>query len=395
MKIALSWLKDFIKHDFVVRELAERLTMAGLEVESVETIGDRFQGVVVGEVLSVEKVPKADKLSLCKVNVGWEMLSIVCGAPNVREGIAVPVAKIDAVLPGNLQIKKTTIRGIESEGMICSCKELGLSDDHSGIIILDKTRFKPGDAFTDQSDGTDAVFEINVTPNRPDCLSVRGIAREVSVLYGTALHISEAEERKPGNNKRQSVSIQILDEKACPRYSAQFITGVHIEPSPDWLRKRLELIGLNSINNIVDITNYVMMETGQPLHAFDFDLLEGGGIVVRKTVTSDVFVTLDGQGRNLTPDDLLICDANKPVAIAGVMGGQNSEVSEKTTRILLESAYFNPMTIRKTAARLGMSSEACQRFERGTDPNNTVGALKQAVQLIRFRLDGLRCGWNG
>jgi phenylalanyl-tRNA synthetase beta chain len=382
MKIPISWLKDHIRYQFSVRELADRLTMAGLEVESIETEGSRFEGVRVGKVLTVEAIPKASKLRLCRVDVGGETINVVCGAPNVRVGILVPVAVVGAVLAGDLRIEKTTIRGVESSGMICSVRELGLGEDHSGIMELEANRFKSGDSFTGESGDSDSVFEINVTPNRPDCLSVLGIAREVGVIFQTPVHRPTASPVRTAASPPKSVEIRIETPEACPRYSARLIEGLSIGPSPEWLQRRLATVGMSAINNVVDVTNYVMMESGQPLHAFDFDLIEGGGITVRKAGGVDVFVTLDGQKRSLLPDDLLICDMKKPVALAGIMGGLNSEVSEKTTRILLESAYFDPMTIRKTAKRLGMASEACQRFERGIDPNGTVEALNRAVALI-------------
>jgi phenylalanyl-tRNA synthetase beta chain len=382
MKIAISWLKEHIRHPISVRELADRLTMTGLEVESIENEGGRFQGVIAGQVTAVEAIPNASKLRLCKVDIGGETVSVVCGAPNVREGIRVPVAVAGAVLPGDLRIGKAVIRGVESAGMICSAMELGLGEDRSGIMELDPGRFKPGDAFTGESGDSDAVLEINVTPNRPDCLSVIGIAREVGVIFRTQILRPASPAVKTAASPPKPVEIRIEAPEACPRYSARLIEGVRIGPSPAWLQERLASVGMNAINNVVDVTNFVMMESGQPLHAFDFDLLEGGGITVRKAGVAGEFVTLDGQKRQLLPDDLLICDMKRPVALAGVMGGLNSEVSAGTARILLESAYFDPMTIRRTARRLGMSSEACQRFERGIDPNGTVNALNRAVALI-------------
>jgi phenylalanyl-tRNA synthetase beta chain len=385
MKITISWLNDFIQHAFSVRELADKLTMTGLEVESIDVPKRCFRGVRVGKIVAIEKIPKSEKLSLCKVDVGGEILSIVCGAPNVREGLLVPVAVIGAILPGNIRIEKANIRGTDSFGMICSARELAIADDHSGILELDGGRYRPGDLYEDASCDADTVLEINVTPNRPDCLNVRGIAREVGVLYQTAVRLSAV--HAPVRSavapvKSSRVDVRIESPESCPRYSARLIREVHIGPSPDWMQKRLASVGVNAINNVVDVTNYVMMESGQPLHAFDYDLLEGGAITVRKAGETDVFVTLDGQERSLVADDLLICDKNRPVALAGVMGGLNSEVSEKSRHILLESAYFDPMTIRKTARRLGMASEACQRFERGVDPNGTVEALNRAVALI-------------
>jgi phenylalanyl-tRNA synthetase beta chain len=382
MKIALSWLNDFIRQSVSARELADRLTMAGLEVESIEIPGGGFQGIRIGKIIGLEKVSRSEKLSLCRVDVGDDVLSIVCGAPNVREGMTVAVAVVGALLPGGIRIEKATVRGIDSFGMLCSARELGISGDHTGIMELDGTAYRPGDPYTDTGAEADAVLDINVTPNRPDCLSVLGIAREVGVLFGTALQRPSVPTPNISPAAQTRVEIRIESPEACPRYSARLIRDVVIGPSPEWMRKRLAAVGLNGINNVVDVTNYVMLESGQPLHAFDYDSLEGGGIVVRKAGDTGDFVTLDGQKRALTAEDLLICDLKKPVALAGVMGGLNSEVSGRTRHILLESAYFDPMGIRKTARRLGMASEACQRFERGVDPNGTVAALNRAVALI-------------
>jgi phenylalanyl-tRNA synthetase beta chain len=252
---------------------------------------------------------------------------------------------VGALLPGGNRIEKATIRGIDSFGMLCSGRELGISGDHSGILELDGAVYRPGDPYTDAGADANAVLEINVTPNRPDCLSVLGIAREISVLFRTSL----LPPHKPALTIPQAapthVDIRIESPEACPRYSARLIRDVIIGPSPDWMRKRLAAVGLNSINNVVDVTNYVMMESGQPLHAFDYDLLEGGGIVVRKAGDTGDFVTLDGQKRSLTPEDLLICDLKKPVALAGVMGGLNTEVNGRTRNILLESANFESMGV--------------------------------------------------
>jgi phenylalanyl-tRNA synthetase beta chain len=382
MKIAVSWLKDYVNNPVSVLELADRLTMAGLEVESVQAPDSRFQGIRVGKIIGIEKIPRAEKLSLCRVDVADEVLSIVCGAPNVREGMTVPVAVVGAMLAGGSRIEKAVIRGIDSYGMLCSGRELGISGDHSGILELDGASRRPGDPYVDAGAEAEAVLEINVTPNRPDCLSFLGIAREVGVLFGEALRppAIPAPPAPPADPAR--IDIRVDSPGACPRYSARLIRDVAVGPSPEWMRKRLASVGVNAINNVVDVTNYVMMETGQPLHAFDYDKLEGGGIIVRKAGDTGDFVTLDGQKRSLTGDDLLICDMKKPVALAGVMGGLNTEVTGSTRRILLESAYFEPAGIRKTARRLGMASEACQRFERGVDPNGTVAALNRAVALI-------------
>lgn len=379
MKVTLSWLNTLLNIYASAKEIADRLTMIGLEVEEIETWGAPFSGVVVGEIETVEKIPNASKLFQCKVNIGESVKTIVCGAPNVKPGLRVCVALPGAVLPTLGEIRPVTIRGVLSEGMICSEKELGLGPDHSGILELNRS-YRVGEPFIPQN--TDTIFTINVPSNRADCLSVWGIARELSVIYGVPVQYPEIPRFSPDASGMISPPIQILAKEDCPRYSTQIIQNVRIGPSPQWLKERLESVGLHSINNVVDVTNYVMWETGQPLHAFDYDRLEGGGIVVQKASGPFQFVTLDGETRQLEAGDLLICDLKKPVALAGIMGGANSEVSESTKTILLESAYFHPMTIRKTAKRLGISSEASYRFERGVDPNGTVRALERAVALI-------------
>lgn len=386
MKIPLAWLQDWIPVPLDPQETARRLTLAGLEVESVEAIGGRFRGVVVGRVLSVGPVPGADRLRLCRVDAGSGEIPVVCGAPNVRDGILVPVALEGAELPGNVKIRRTVIRNAESAGMICSVRELGLGDDHSGILVLDDPSLRPGDAFTDR-EGTDWVLDINVTPNRPDCLCVRGIAREVALLHGCPLRSPEA--GKPVDAAGDPVDIRVEDPDGCSRYTARRLKDVRIGPSPEWLRKRIEAAGMHAVNNIVDITNYVMLETGQPLHAFDADLLDGGRIVVRRAGALGQFTTLDGQERSCSAEDLLICDGARPVALAGIMGGRNSEVSGGTRRILLESAHFDPMTIRRTVKRIGISSEASIRMEKGVDPSGTRDALERAIAMM-VELSGAR-----
>jgi len=287
MKIPLSWLQDWISVPLTAAETARRLTMAGLEVESVDIVGGRFRGVTVGRILGVEPIPKADKLRLCRVDVGFTVLPVVCGAPNVREGVLVPVAVEGAELPGGVTIRRAVIRNTESRGMICSVRELGMGEDHSGVLILEETlsggaSFRPGDPFTDREQA-DFVLDINITTNRPDCLSVRGIAREMALLAGCEFRPPVSGKTAAGTvSPSPGVDIRIEDAEGCPRYSARRLSEVTIGPSPDWMRKRLALCGVNAINNVVDVTNYVMLETGQPLHAFDADRLEGGRIVVRR-----------------------------------------------------------------------------------------------------------------
>lgn len=381
MKISLQWLKDFLPLDFSPAELADRLTMIGFEVEDVISGKTVPKGVVVGKVERAEKHPDADKLTVCDVQVGSEILQIVCGAPNVSKGQLVPVATVGTELSVDFKIKPVKLRGVESNGMICSERELGLGDSHEGILVLDPEDWEPGQPFQPDAE-SDTVLDLSISPNRPDCLSHIGIARELGVVMGQAVRMPDDSLKEKGGPASESCSIEIADPEACPRYSARLIRNVRIAPSPDWLRRRLETVGIRSINNVVDITNFVLMETGHPLHAFDYDLLAGQKIVVRKARKDENFTTLDGQARALTPDDLLIADSEKGVALAGVMGGENSEVSDRTRNILLESAYFDPLTIRKTSKRLGLSTEASQRFERGCDPNGTIYAVNRASQLL-------------
>jgi phenylalanyl-tRNA synthetase beta chain len=382
MKISTNWLRRYVSFHGDIDTLAQSLTNVGLEIEEIEAKGSSFSGVVSGDILSVEKHPKADKLSVCKVDVGGSILTIVCGAPNVASGLRVPVARIGAKLPGGLAITQATLRGVESYGMICSSKELGLDGNADGILVLDPGRY-PGPGMTVEGENPgDSVLTVNVTPNRPDCLSHIGIAREIGAVQEVPLRMPEASPAEDGESVQDAVAIEILDPKACPRYAARVIRDVHIGPSPEWLSRLLESVGIRSINNIVDITNFVLMETGHPLHAFDFGRIAGNRIVIRKAENGERFRTLDGLERILDAEDLLICDHEKPVALAGIMGGLNSEISEGTAQVLLESAYFDPMTIRKTAKRLGMSTEASQRFERGCDPEMAVFALNRAAALM-------------
>lgn len=388
MKVSLNWLKDFVNLSATPEEIAQTLTMIGFEVEGIEYISLTFTGVVVGDVLEKEKHPNADKLSVCKVDVGNEVLNIVCGAPNVAKGQRVPVATIGAVLKDDFTIKPVKLRGVDSHGMICSERELGLSDSHSGILVLDTEQYQMGEPYKPVGFDEDVVFEVNVTPNRPDCLSHLGIARELACAYHLPLTLPKTEIEETELDISDYATIEIEDSEACPRYVARLIRDVKLEPSPVWMKNRLEAVGIRSINNVVDITNYVLMETGQPLHAFDYDLVAQKKIVVRPAQEGENFITLDDQTRKLKSSDLLICDGEKGVALAGVMGGQNSEVKATTQHILLESAYFSPLSVRKTAKRLGMSTEASQRFERGADPENTVFSANRAAHLFMKHASG-------
>ena len=393
MKVSLSWLKEYTSVDIEPTEMAAKLTMAGLEVESFYDRYAYLDKVVVARVVETKKHPNADKLTCCSVNVGNdEIKNIVCGAPNVREGLVVPCAIIGAVLPGDFKIKKSKLRGEVSEGMLCSSSELKLDSIFSGIMELDQN-LVPGTPLADALGLSDYIFDIDLTPNRPDCLSMTGVAREIAAFKRPAEKLFIPKADLDGKIRETSfiddfAKVDIIDSDLCPRYTAGLVLDVKVKPSPFWLRQRLEAIEMNPVNNIVDITNFVMMETGQPLHAFDFDLISEGRIEVRKAGDDKKFTTLDGKEHDLEPDMLMICDGKGPVAVAGVMGGENSEISEKTTRVLVESAYFNPVSVRKTSKRTGIITDASHRFERGVDPCNTKNVLKRALALMADIGDG-------
>jgi phenylalanyl-tRNA synthetase beta chain len=381
MIVTYNWLKEFVDFDMSPSELADLLTMLGLEVERMESSGEGMDDVVVAVVEERAQHPNADKLSLCKVNNGRELLSIVCGAQNFKAGDKVALAQIGAVLPGNFKIKRSKIRGEESFGMLCSEKELGFAAESSGIMILPPDA-QIGTPLFDALGLKDTVFEIGLTPNRADCLSVVGVAREIAAKLGRKLRFQHSSAPESGPAIAGLASVVVEAPQLCPRYTARYISGCTIAESPGWLVNRLKSVGQRSINNVVDITNYVLMEYGHPLHAFDFDLLAGGRIIVRKAQEGERFTTLDGQERVLSSADLTIRDAERAVALAGIMGGENSEISVTTTNILLESAYFNPSAIRRTSKRLGLHTESSHRFERGTDVNLLTRALDRAAELI-------------
>ena len=405
MKVPLGWLREWVAIDASIEELSRRLTAAGIEVENVEEIRPIFSGVYVAKVIGVERHPNADRLRLCEVDAGAQgRFKVVCGAPNARSGIMAALAKIGSRLGGGAHGQRTgriedaapleaaVIRGIRSEGMLCSEAELGLSKDHTGILELPADA-PAGEELTRYLQLAETVLDIAITPNRGDCLSVLGLAREIAALFGIELkrrQFKQIAQVTAGNELRITVDVQAPD--GCPRYGALAMAGVRIKPSPAWLRRRLELCGMRSLNNVVDVTNYVMIELGQPLHAFDADRIAGHTIVVRRAGVDREFETLDNAKRLLDPSDLMIADAEKPLAIAGVMGGLNSEISETTTRIVLESAYFEPMTIARTARRLGLRSEASYRFERGIDRAGQVRALERAAELIGLTSEGHPAG---
>lgn len=396
MKISYNWLKTLVTFSETPEELAHLLTHCGLEVESVciyETVKGSLGGVFVGEVISCQKHPDADKLTLTTVDIGNKIvLKIVCGAPNVEAGQKVLVATPGAMLhtpKGTLEIKKTTIRGQASEGMICAEDELGIGNSHEGIMVL------PTDATIGMPAGeylkihSDFIFEIGLTPNRIDAASHFGVARDLAAVLnhrngaGSAI-INKPDTRqfKPDNNKFQ-ILVLVEDKEACPRYSGLTISGIKVEESPSWLKERLLSIGLKPINNVVDATNFVLHEMGQPLHAFDAKKIKGQKVVVRKPAVGTPFVTLDGKELKLTGSDLMICDMEAPMCLGGILGGADSGVTETTESIFLESAYFNPVSIRRSSKVHGIKTDASFRFERGADPANVVEALKRAAMLIK------------
>jgi phenylalanyl-tRNA synthetase beta chain len=381
MRLSLNWLADFVDLTVEAQALADRLTMAGLEVEDVAAVTPEFSGVVVGKVLSVEPHPQADRLQVTEVTTGSQTYRVVCGAPNVQAGLLYPFAPLGAILAGGHKIKAAKLRGVLSEGMLLAEDELGLSPDHGGLMEIPQN-LPVGRDFSEALGLADTVLEIAITANRSDCLSVLGLAREVAALLNQPLRHPENSVAPAAGSSLQA-RVTILDAVHCPRYAARLLTGLTVKPSPFWLRRRLQVAGLRAINNLVDITNYVLLEVGQPLHAFDFERLRGGEIVVRLPKAGESrFTTLDGAERVLDPETLLICDAEGPVALAGVMGGLDSEVTASTTQVLIESAYFNPRTIRRTSKRLGLSTEASYRFERGVDPDGLIHALERATQLM-------------
>ena len=366
------------------KELAHRLTMAGIEVGDVEEVGEAWEGVCVGKVREVKKHPNADRLTLCTVDLPEETFEVICGAPNVAAGQNIAFARVGAqLLDGHsgkpFKLKAAKIRGVVSNGMICSKKELGMSDEHEGILVLPEDA-PPGVPLFEYLG--DSILELELTPNRPDCLSMLGVAQEVAALTGervTAPEVTYEEEPRPAGTL---ASVEIADPDLCSRYTASIVTGVKIGPSPEWMQERLRACGMRPINNVVDITNYVMMEYGQPLHAFDYDKIKDHRIIVRRARAGEHLLTLDGEMRALDPEMLLITDPDGPIGLAGVMGGANSEVSESTTTLLLESANFNNVNIRRTSTRLKLRSEASLRFDKGLSPELPPRGLTRATQLL-------------
>ncbi len=384
MKVPLSWLKQYVDIDLPAQELAHRLTMAGIEVGEVKVIGG-WNEVFVGHVIDVRTHPNADRLRLCVVSTGSEELEVVCGAPNVTAGQNICFAKVGANIYNTHSERQETleaakIRGVESQGMICSAVELGLGDDHSGIIVL------PGDAPVgaplDDYLG-DIVLDLELTPNRLDCLSILGVAHEVAALTGKKVREPEISYEESGAPITEQVNISVADPDLCRRYTASLLKGVKIGPSPQWLQDRLTKAGLRPINNVVDATNFVMLEYNQPLHSFDYDLIKDATVIVRRARPGEALTTLDGVERKLTVEHLVIADANDAIALGGVIGGANSEISEGTVNVLLESATFNGANNRETAQSLGLRTEATLRFEKGLRPELAPIALRRATGLIQ------------
>lgn len=389
MKMPLKWLRDYVEFDISAEELEERLILSGTAIEGVEKLGSGAEQVFAGQIDAINPHPNADRLVICDVNLGERTeeisgkseLKIVCGATNMKPGDKIPVALLGARLPNGLVLEGRKIRGVASEGMLCSETELGLSESSEGLMILDPAA-SLGETIDSVLGVEDTVLELEITPNRPDCMSMIGMAREVGALVGAATRVPVIELAEGDEPVEALANIEVHDPERCPRYIARIIRGVKVGPSPQWMVERLVAAGMRSINNIVDVTNFVMLETGQPLHAFDYHRLTGGKIVVRRASSGEEITTLDGQRRFLSAEDLVIADAGKAVALAGVMGSEPAEVHDDTVDILLESAYFKPENVMATARGIGLMTESSARFERGTDPNGVAYACDRAAALM-------------
>ena len=388
MFVPVKWLREYVNiEDLDTNVLSERLVMSGSNVEAVENLGEEIEKVVVGKILEMDPHPNADKLLITKVDVGTEIIQIVTGATNIKVGDYIPIVLVGGELPGGVKINKGKLRGEESNGMMCSAKELGMADkviplyNKEGIFILDQA-YPLGEDIKKILGLEGQVIEFEITPNRPDCLSILGIARETAATFNRQMKVPDIKIEKEHDDIAQYASIEVISPELCRRYVGRVATDIVIQPSPMWLQQRLMEAGVRPINNIVDITNYVMVEMGQPLHAFDLDQLEDQKIIVGKATEGEVFKTLDGVQRNLDENMLMIRDGKRSVGLAGVMGGENSEVTEQTKRILIESAYFNADNIRATSKKLGLRTEASSRFEKGIDPNGCGLAADRVCQLI-------------
>ncbi|HPB32836.1 MAG TPA: phenylalanine--tRNA ligase subunit beta, partial [Candidatus Sumerlaeota bacterium] len=360
MKFSYRWLRDYLQVSRTIKEISEGFTMSGLEVESFIDMGALSGKIVVGRIQETRLHPDAANLTLCSVDIGTgRMLNIVCGAKNMKKGDRVAVALEGASLANGVTIRPTRIRGEVSEGMICAGDELGLNDDHSGVLILPED-LPVGEPF-------DAIFEIAVTPNRGDCLSLTGLARDLAASLGGHLMLPTIRLMETMDRIDNYLKVTVENKEDCPRYGARFIRGVQVGPSPAWLVYRLESAGLRSINNVIDATNYIMLETGQPIHAFDMDRVANRHIIVRSARNGETIETLDGERLSLSTEDLLITDPREPIALAGIMGGKNSGIVNSTINVVIECAFFNPVAIRKTSRRLGKQTDASFRFEREVD----------------------------
>ena len=383
MLISLSWLREFVPYTGTAIELGDRLTMQGLELERIYNPFEAIEDIVVGHVLSCEKHPEADKLSVCtvSVNASEEPLNIVCGAPNIAKGQKVPIARVGVTMPDGMQIKKAKLRGVPSEGMVCSGRELLLSEEHDGILVLAEDA-EIGKKLIDVLGLEREVLEIDITPNKADCLSILGIARETALGFNLAVKLPALNIQEENEKTTTCIEINTVDENICPLYSGRVIKDITVKASPDWLRYRLLAVGQRPINNIVDITNYLLLELGHPLHAFDKNKLAKNQINVAALSKDESFTTLDGIERKLLADDIVIRDGEKIIALAGVMGGQNSEITTESKDVFLECALFQSGKIRKTARRLALSSESSYRFERGVDQGNASYVLDRAAELL-------------
>ena len=386
MKISYSWIKDFLDINLTIDEVAETLTMLGLEAE-ISTNFDELKEIIVGEIQAIKKHPNADRLNICKVFDGVNTLSVVCGANNVSKGIKIAFSPVDSVLPGNFKIKEAKIRGEISKGMICSERELGISDEHDGIMILDENAIC-GQSLPDYFSTNNDLITLDITPNRADCFSHLGVARDLAAKLHLNLNEPDFSTLPKTADISSMIEISMDDLKDCPRYVGGIIQNVKIKESPDWLKKKLESVGIRSINNLVDISNYVMMEMGQPTHFFDLDKIKNKKILVRRARDGEKITTLDEIERSVNSNVMLITDGESPIAVAGIMGGFDSAINENTKNVLIECAYFNPATIRKSSKSLNMITDASKRFERGVDFNAPVLAFWRIVHLI----DELNCG---
>ena len=396
MILSRNWLNEFVDlRDVSDKQFSDEMTLSGSKVETVERPDEHLKNVVAGRIVEMVRHENSDHMWVCRIDVGQETpVQIVTGAQNQQVGDLVPVALDGSLLPDGTEIHAGKLRGVESYGMCCSIRELGLTLHdvpyavEDGLWILEEEGVKPGDDMAKVVGYDDSIVEFEITPNRPDCLSVIGLAREASATFRRPLTLHTSEVKGCGGSVAELVDIEIEDGALCPRYTARMVKNVRIAPSPKWMRERLRNSGVRPINNIVDITNYVMLEYGQPMHAFDFSCVDGGRIIVRTARDGEVIQTLDGNDRALTPNMLCICDEHKPVCVAGVMGGANSEIVGDTAMVLFESANFNGVSVRRTAAALGMRTDASARYEKGLDPMNTMKAVQRACELVEL----LGCG---